>query len=475
MSGARPLLSEAELDTVRDDPGALFGTLWARMLPHVGTMIAQAWNGRRSVELASLVAAFQALDNTGAPDIVIDYLLGRTVRFPTDAATTQPARRAFITMRALDEATQRIHPAVPTRAGKSEATISPMLRRLRQRRWTEGHYGLVPAVGYVIPRGPLTRQHAPEEALAASGDRLDLQDADDLRFAAVERNGVAFLDAEPADAGRMADRTIAIVEHLVDQGAGLIVLPELCVSPTAVERVKERLARTGTTGGDSRLIVLGSGVSAQTCRETGLGYNECVVIDHSGRELWRQRKMHHFRMAPERMAECGIALAACGGHHTENVATEPAKTIRIRDLPGLGRVAVLICEDFQQHQPTTDVVLQSAPDWVITPILDVGQKLGRWLHQRGIDLGRYSASRFVVACSATLSVRSDGKQHFVQVDPAKAGFGLCLDGGAGLRVKIVDRTDTSANPVAALIPWQPADWPQHRITARPAGALPSPR
>jgi hypothetical protein len=49
-----------------------------------------------------------------------------------------------------------------------------------------------------------------------------------------------------------------------------------------------------------------------------------------------------------------------------------------------------------------EVVRQFQPDWVISPILDLGVGLGRWAHKAAFTMSVDSRTRFLISCSTAL-------------------------------------------------------------------------
>ena len=136
----------------------------------------------------------------------------------------------------------------------------------------------------------------------------------------------------------------------------------------------------------------------------------------------------------------------------------------MRDLSGVGRTMVAICEDLEQSDPIGDTILAIRPDWVMTPVLDVSQEPGRWTHQRSIELGRKTGSQFIVSCSASLTVRKNKVATLAEVPPGQLGLGM-LYAGDLRRVKIVDASEDVSAPRTLVVDWTPTDWLGDNVTA----------
>lgn len=482
-------------------PGELFARLWVQVSPHAGDVLATPWLGHGASECATLTEAIRDGDQPDVPPPVEAYLGGRAAGFACDVPAAALDERAFVVMCALDAAAMDIHPSVPTRGAGRVLRLSPLLTRMKQARTSSGFYGAHDG-RRVLPKGRLAARREEPEIDWASGANLETQfeyltvleplpvrfavritvlppsrspladppgrigfapvaeDADDLAFVTTARRHRPFLDARPRDADALRDRTAAAVANLLDRGADLIVLPELVVPGPAASALSSALQ--GRAPQDA-LIVCGSGLT-DVVGATGLPFNETVVMDARGRELLRQRKVHPFNMGAGRMRNCGVGFAdGCEGRpHLEDI--EPHGTIEICDLHGAGRLMVAICEDLEQETPGGVVARAVRPDWMITPVLDVGQTLGRWTHQRAIEIARRTGSHVVVSCSATLTLRAKGLATLAEAPAGELGLGLLYE-GARRRVRIVDASEDASSPRTLVVDWDPANWDQDQVGA----------
>ncbi|WFU91987.1 hypothetical protein QA644_34340 (plasmid) [Rhizobium sp. CC1099] len=481
-------------------PGALFAKLWARVEPHERAVTLRPWKGWRSKEFQAVLARLESCDDSEVPLDIMAYLDGNPPVF--DHEVNDVDERAFVVMCAVDRATMRIHPSGKTRHGGRSAPICEMLSIMRSDRTMNGSYAELPGKGFVLPKGllmlgksqmrgedesgtslahqfshlsfvPHPGRHYSLKPLALPPSRLSVEkaaldrvglapiavDRHDLEFTASDRGRRAFLDTAPKST-ELGQRIKSEVTALLDKHAGLIVLPELVTSDEAVEGLSASLQRGARS--HQAMILVGSGPTKEIDAGIGRPFNEAVVMSATGDVLFRQRKLNSFNMRWERMQECDVPRAK--GHesdrHMEDCAT--GQELIICDILGLGRVMVLICEDLEQQTPGGDVALHALPDWVLTPVLDVGLAFGRWEHQRSIEIGRKSQSRFVVSCSAILEVRRRGKEKLIDTDPRAVRTGFCLDGSAGLRVHHVE-TGGPGSDDHMVVEWTPETWEAHRV------------
>ncbi len=490
-------------------PGELFAVLWSRIERHTSEVILNPWLGRNAIEYVALGALLRTTAGVDVPIEIEDYLAGKTAPFATDVAKDHLEQRAFVVMCALDDAAMDIHPSVKTRIAGLSAALGPLQTAMKAARTADGRYGYVANVGSVIAKGQLTSRRVQNESDEANGANLDSQfeyltvvadptphsvrflvvppyqfgmsdtmaqklgiapiaeDADDLTFTASSRSGRGYLDARPTNPDALGQRMAEAVAHLLDRGVGVVALPELVSSGSAIATLQKRL-RSRPSSGHTPILVCGSGLSTDPCPSTGRFFNEATVLTGRGKVLFKQQKIHPFNMAPRRMEQCRVASDPLhpGKPHMEDIAA--ATVLTVCDLPDLGRIIVMICEDFEQAQPTGVLAFSTRPDWIFAPVLDVSLDLGRWGHQRCIEIGRRTLSRIVVTSSATLSVRREGKKELVETPADKVGIGILYDGHAGRRVKRLIPDLTSARPQTVYVDWDSSNWPQDDVGQRPA-------
>lgn len=476
-------------------PGELFGTLWLEVVPHQHDVRTTPWHGRWAGEYSAVRDAILAENGADIPQSVEDYIAGRDPGFACQV--TQLTQRAFVVMCALDEAAMYIHPAMRTRIPSRATRLSGILARMKQDRTAEGHYGKIGDAGFVLPKGHLVstkpRTNFDEESgadlahqfsylsfvpapsagqtirpIVVPPSKLSVdarsvnsvgmapiaEDRDDLAFAVSTRLSHPYLDAIPP-VSSLSSRICDTTEAMIDEGAGLIVLPELVTSVSAVTHLADTLrtkARAPTC-----LIVAGTGPSAANSPTNGRPYNEAVIMTASGEELYRQRKLNPFNMAADRMGHCQIDRAA--GYEDRNHLEDCAMgtELVICDIIGLGRVIVLICEDIEQENPGGSVCARTFPDWIVTPILDVKLEFGRWTHRRAIEIARKTLSRVVVSCSATLTVRKEGYGTLEAAPVGAIATGLCFDGMEKLKGRFITVGGTAAGRFD-VVEWSAASW-----------------
>lgn len=209
------------------------------------------------------------------------------------------------------------------------------------------------------------------------------------------------ISPESADqkCAQLADRAEAAIRYLQAEGAQIAILPELVVPDSIVRRIKRVLAETNRGRHGLQLVVAGS-----YCRGQGpnqLPYNEAIVLNRCGDELWRQRKLHAYEMHPYEQVKYGVERFFSGICAREAIATHP-RTLRVRDSR-LGRLAVLICEDVAQPTPGFNNLTALQVNYVFTPVMAGALYEDRSFARQASRLAFEAAAICVVANSGTLA------------------------------------------------------------------------
>lgn len=485
----------------------LFSWLCEKLSFDVRTIVSCGWRDEHHAEEEALRRELRGAAGPAAPMPVLAYLQGGSAPGGgrCDAQAHQLNRRYFLVARCIDD----VHRAL--RPGHRLRNPGAGLRIIREHFLLTGHYHRE-AVNPVISRGPsIPEVFRPSDPSAPrsnpSGDRLDqlfdnllwigpsghgaievvhariprrqdipadlivaamrfavvpwAEAADSLAFHGHVRAQSPWLvcDVPAEDEAALQARARLLVERLNADRVTVAMLPELVVSPSAVKAIAAALRafRRDHEDASLHLLVAGSGSTRETHPDSGLPFNECVVLDGMGRELWRQRKMNHYAMATGRMRDYGLASCIVDPRdHKEDAHT--GTVAHVRD-GRLGRMLVLICEDLAQPSPGDSILDVYRPDWVFSPVLDGALHAGRWVHQRPWqNADRFGANGFV-ATSLVLPVRQHPHKKVV-------GVGLCVGQAKSraLKVLTVDRDDPG--PLVVWTTWEPTTWTVSSIDVR---------
>ena len=485
----------------------LFAWLYDQVTPATQTIISAGWDCEYFAEEDAIVATLEQSVDGAVPGAVLAYLHGNEpIGWGRCSVTSSDANlRRFLVARCIDDACAAVRP------GHLVAAPPPYLVQIRIQYLATGSFCRA-APGWVLPKPPLSplilREDGPRAS--ASGDtprnlycnllrfrddgltpflldvrrvaRRDDFDEGELgpdrrpRVAVVpcaeEHGDIEFtsrlhgsprLDASVAQVAerRMIEQAGALITRLADASVALALLPELAVTGAVVSALSSALKSLRRANPDASLrwVIAGSGPSDEVDPQSGLRFNQCVVLGATGKAIWRQRKLNHYAMHPDAMKRYGLDdLVIDARDHVEDMHT--CSRVCIRDSV-LGRVVVLICEDLAQPRPGEIVMDGLRPDWVFTPVLDGELLVGRWGHQRAWQNAARFEANALIATSLVLPRRQD---------PAQMAFsvGLCVSADASRRVHQLNvDLESDARPLLAWVEWNPDSWPEISIVEAP--------
>lgn len=409
-------------------------------------------------------------------------------------------------MRILDHLFYMVHPrcgSLSPSAGRA-VKIPQWLKDLRDFRSLNGFYCATPDLA-LVPRGPLLRNaRAPNAAYADTlADRfaalsvVPLVNKHEGRKLSLSVSVVSTSVARGVPAGRMLgaetvafipvgeaaddvhiterradlakfasftvnpdvdvpDRIIKALQHV--KNIDLAVAPEFMVSESVSDDLSRRLALSNSSC--TRMLVAGTGLTKDVNRDQP--WNECQVLNGFGFELWRQRKIWPAGLATSTAESYGLSDPGPDNLIYEDTAA--GDTVKIVDLKGMGRCVILICQDLKLPA-TSEIVRAYQPDWVLTPIFDVGVCQGRWMHNEAWGLSELSQSRFVIASSLSMGVKVNANQAYGMAIGPKELAGDIEDG-----LKFENRAfqyamEAATNPKIATITWGSGKWLRTRLGA----------
>lgn len=412
----------------------------------------------------------------------------------------------FAILRALDQAFYRIHPRALRAPAGVRSPIPAWLQHLQLQRIDQGYYADYRGLR-LMPRGPLMRH--PRDTYASSADDMadryaalsvvqaTLQQAersiavlprviaaDTLRGVAPGSRPAAehivflpiaeqredlelsarhdtpsqswWLDCQTGTGLAAAERIAQTFANSPDADIALgaeLVLPETEVDLLAGQLRTDSALRANAP----RLIIGGSGVTTRRDHHH-LPWNESRVLNRYGKTLWTQSKLWTAGI-PARYAKLYQLEVPDSSFLMEYTACGDQLTIA--DIDGLGRCAILICQDLESNYLAFDVVSKYQPDWIFSPVLDQGIEYDRWVHQRCFYLSGYAQTRFVV-CSSTALARLAGKtqEHGCgfAVGPKPGEAPLPGDPETPQRACLLIKVDPAQG--VARLDWRAAPWRQ---------------
>lgn len=404
-------------------------------------------------------------------------------------------------MQCIDEIFLRIHPRSVTLSSSvaRRPNIPEWLKLHRSRRFDRGFYEEIDGFR-LIPRGPLMRheRHALDSGgtnlpdcfsavgvsssiMEHSGQKITViqkvvgtdqlrgvtlgsqtgkelilfvpvaEDSGDIEISHQVRNKKDFLTFDLNKSVNVVDRMVGAIQKV--EVIDIAIAPEFTISEENADNFATRLASIKTN--KPRITVCGSGNT--TGKQDGLPLNEARVINASGHTLWRQQKILQSGLSVELAKK--LKIFGTSGFAFEDNAS--ATQINIVDIEGLGRCAILICQDLKTNPLAFNLVTQFQPDWIFVPILDSGADIGRWAHTDCVELSKKSKSRFLIACSMSFGLRLDPSSSPV----FGLGMGPYDDGGKGLGRLVKPVFANKFNAPDATIKWGDGTWQQTTITA----------
>ena len=206
------------------------------------------------------------------------------------------------------------------------------------------------------------------------------------------KQNISFVDFKACSDIDIPKKTLDIIHQI--GYSDIIMAPELVVSETDSKLIEAGI-RINT--GRFRAFVAGSGHTLS--KEKGQSWNNSNLYNGAGGLVFGQRKIWLADIPSARAKEFGLDTSA--PRLVEDNAS--GEELIVADLDGFGRCIILICQDLNASPMAEYVIGNYQPDWVFVPILDVGVSVGRWFHQRILELSNSAPSRFLVCSSLSLA------------------------------------------------------------------------
>lgn len=193
---------------------------------------------------------------------------------------------------------------------------------------------------------------------------------------------------------------------LCRMGAHIILLPELVVPDPILDKVKSLLLSISSHGDTTPFLVV-AGTFGRRDAASGRLYNEAVILNGRGNELFRQRKMHAYTMHDYEQPKYGLNVLFEDKPRTERMELMP-RVLTVCDSPMLGlRISVLICEDFCQPTPGVEAVRKLRSNLLLSPVMAGNLDKDSGFFQTSSQLALDPESIVVVANSRALPSQQD--------------------------------------------------------------------
>ena len=291
------------------------------------------------------------------------------------------------------------------------------------------------------------------------------QAEDDLAVRTFSQDGADWYAAVPRSLG---DRAAAAIDALAAEGATVVVFPEVTADSATLDAIKAAVRRQAVDG-PIRYVLVGvrQEGGAEDDRAGHKPRSMAVLLDRTGCEVFRQTKLHCWDLDD---GQCrSYDVRGPDGRLLDGAKEfiEPGDGITIVELPNMGRLAVMICEDLGREQPAAWLCRAKLLDWIVTPVMDAGLTEERWQAHAGDESSRAGSCRVVVANSMSFSHRfnrvraAEGRE-----DERITDCGVALFFQPRADPAHVSRIRRLALPIDAPDPgyvaarWEPRRWPE---------------
>lgn len=209
----------------------------------------------------------------------------------------------------------------------------------------------------------------------------------------------------------LPDRIKDLVDAAFDAEGSILFMPEMALSKASFECLCFALAKKHGERSriDSKVPHLAYAIVGVIEESAGLSRNFVAVLSGSGEILAQQDKLSRWDLDPEAQRWLGL------GHENEDLADKveegivPAPSVNLVELPGLGRLMVLICADMNIGEPGDFLYVNGGVDWVYAPIMDRTWRLQRngkqegWIVERSLRAATATRGNVVVTNSIPLT------------------------------------------------------------------------
>jgi hypothetical protein len=206
----------------------------------------------------------------------------------------------------------------------------------------------------------------------------------------------------------LAHRAAAATQSACDRGVEVLLFPELVV-PDAVVNAISTVLRDNFQRGESTPRVTLAGTFGRASTD-GKNFNEAVILDGSGRELYRQRKMHAYKMFEYEQQKYNLVDLFQNLPRQEDFDTFPRRVTFLDSRAAGYRIVTLICEDAAQENPGREAVAALHPTIVFVPVMAGALEKGCWCWETASLFARRPGAVAIVANSGALAKAQFAKQ-----------------------------------------------------------------
>jgi len=280
-------------------------------------------------------------------------------------------------------------------------------------------------------------EHGDFSGLRASSIRVAfvpvLENDSDARFVP-GRNGIGFSVAlDHQRQAQLAGDMDGLVEKMENDGVNIALLPENCAATDVLEALRSALhnnfARRARRPSLRLLIV---GVGSNGSPEIGRVFNDVCVLSGEGKLICRQTKLHPWHLDSLQVQRYGLTAKEVSA--VEDIELEKPPTLHLLEDPLLGRLLILICEDFARIDTARDFAVRIGPSLVIGPVMDDSLEERSWAFSAANNLARSEPGALVLVANSCWLSRLAGPRGRLNNSARKKergpGVGLVHDGRA---------------------------------------------
>jgi predicted amidohydrolase len=163
-----------------------------------------------------------------------------------------------------------------------------------------------------------------------------------------------------------------IVQAALDQKIDAIFMPEMSLSRASVAYLATALNehRRAWIRVNRRLPNLSWVIAGVMDDQLGDGANYVVVLGPDGSEVVRQEKISRWNMEPDQQQQFDLAVPGVSVPPRMDEPIRGAPEVTVVDLPGLGRMTILICADMDVAMPGNWMFANASLDVIYAPIMD---------------------------------------------------------------------------------------------------------
>jgi hypothetical protein len=208
----------------------------------------------------------------------------------------------------------------------------------------------------------------------------------------------------PSKENVIGQRVIRALDWLSDNGAEIVVMPELI----STELVRDRISDWLLTKGSRKpfLILEGSEAVVESGSPTGFS-NRAFVKGSNGILLWTQDKRNQFTLRQRNIRDYSLTKQL-GANALDEIGSSAGGLISVRDILGAGRFAVLVCEDYSRDAPGRRAVMRAGVETCLVVIMNGRHRPTGWRQRVAVELAQEPGSRSAIVNSHALLSRMRG-------------------------------------------------------------------